>query len=75
MSTLMELEKDVNEIAKVIAAALKVDVEIVDTDYIKVAVIGKLEHMKGKKISGVGYKKPFATGKRYIIDKPGENEL
>ena len=39
MTALMDLENDVNDIAKAIAAALKVDVEITDTDLVKVAVV------------------------------------
>lgn len=77
MTALMKLERDVNEVAAAIAAALKVDVEIVDTDLIRVAVIGKLEYMKGKKLftSGFSYRRSINTGQNYIIDLPGENEL
>lgn len=77
MTALMKIEKDVNEIAKAIAAALKVDVEIVDTDLIRVAVVGKLGYMKGKRLftSGVSYKRAFTTGERYIIHSPGVNVL
>lgn len=77
MTALMKIEKDVNEIAKAIAAALKVDVEIVDTDLIRVAVVGKLGYMKGKRLftSGVSYKRAFSTGERYIIHSPGVNVL
>ncbi|HCX61938.1 sigma 54-interacting transcriptional regulator [Sedimentibacter sp.] len=77
MTALMESEKDVNEIAKAIASALKVDVEIVDTELIRVAVVGKLEYMKGKKLftSGFNYKRSINTGEKYIIELPGENEL
>lgn len=77
MTALMKIEKNVNEIAKAIAAALKVDVEIVDTDLIRVAVVGKLGYMKGKRLftSGVSYRRAFSTGERYIIHSPGVNVL
>ncbi|MEL7646889.1 MAG: sigma 54-interacting transcriptional regulator [Sedimentibacter sp.] len=77
MTILMELEKDVNEVAKAVAAVLNVDVEIVDTDLIRVAVVGKLEYMKGKKLftSGFNYRRSINTGEKYIIDLPGEINL
>lgn len=77
MTNLMKMQKDINEIAQAIAAILKVDVEIVDTELIRVAVIGKLEYMKGKKLftNGHGYRRSLNTGEKYIIDSPGENEL
>ncbi len=77
MSTLMELEKDLSEIAKAIAAALKVDVEIVDTDLIKVAVVGRLEYLKGKKFDkpGKAYRNSIETGEKCIIESTGEDEL
>mgnify|MGYP000944181131 CR=1 FL=1 len=69
MTSLMKIENHVNEFAKAIAAALKVDVEIVDTELFRVAVVGKLAHMKEKKLftSGVNYKRSFKSKKgRYI---------
>ncbi|MDF2676183.1 MAG: domain S-box [Bacillota bacterium] len=77
MSTLMNLENDLNEIVKAIAAALKVDVEIVDTDLIRVAVVGRLEYLKGKKFDkpGKAYRKSIDTGEKFIIEATGEDEL
>lgn len=77
MTVLTKISDDINEVAKAIAAALKVDVEIVDTELVRVAVVGKLEYMKGKKLFTYGhnYRRAFKTGEKYIIDSPGNNEM
>jgi len=74
---LIKIQSTVDEVAKAITAALGVDVEIVDTDLIRVAVTGKLRERKGKKLFTYGYmyRNALSKLKSYVINYPGQEEL
>lgn len=74
---LMKIQPRVEEVAEAISAVLGVDVEIVDTDLIRVAVTGRLSNRKGKKLFTYGhmYRRALNSLKSYVIYSPGKEEL
>jgi len=73
----MKIQPRVEEVAEAISAVLGVDVEIVDTDLIRVAVTGRLRKRKGKKLftSGYMYRRALNSLQSYVVNSPGEEKL
>ena len=74
---LKKMQKTINKYALVLSQVLKVDVEIVDDKLFRVAGTGRFKERINLNISDEGYvfKKIIETGKRRIIDNPGEHQI
>jgi sigma-54 dependent transcriptional regulator, acetoin dehydrogenase operon transcriptional activator AcoR len=76
MSYLMTIQQDVDKFAKVIHDVLKVDVTIVDDNFVRVTGTGKFNDTIGTTIGlNTVFAKVLETGKSYFIDNPGQCEL
>lgn len=76
MYHLRDIKSTVQQTADAIAAALKIEVEIVDADLIRVAGTGKYKSRCGIPMDdGFVYRHVMKTGVPVIIDNPGYNEL
>lgn len=67
--------KHVKKYASVIASVMKVDVEIVDTDMVRVAGTGIYRDQVGVKAKGSVYRDVLKTGTPHIIKDPGKDPL
>ena len=74
-SLLQEIQQDVIKYAEVISNAIKVDVEIVDQDMMRIAGTGILKGQVGEFISGTVYRKVMETGESQVIENPREHEI
>jgi transcriptional regulator with PAS, ATPase and Fis domain len=76
-SLLKKVQDTIIKHAKVIASVLKVDVEIVDENLIRIAGTGIYKNDINKSISSSGdvYKYVLKSGEQKIITNPRENEL
>jgi len=72
---LNQIAKHVKKYANVISSVMKVDVEIVDQDLIRIAGTGIFSKKIGVKATGCVYKDVLKTGKSHIINEPGKDKL
>jgi len=72
---LSQIAEHVKKYANVISSAMKVDVEIVDRDMIRIAGTGIFLKKIGIAAKGSVYKDVFKTGKSHIIREPGKDKL
>ncbi len=77
MSLLKEIQDTVNQYAEIIAQVIKVDVEIVDTDLIRIAGTGFYKDRIGEYMADEGfvYRAVLETGESQVIMDPGHNKL
>lgn len=74
---LMDIREYVLKLAEVISEVLRVDVEIVDSSFIRIAGTGRY---KGKSCVNIEeesfiYKKVFESGKKQVVENPGFHRL
>lgn len=76
-SILREIQDTVVKYAEIIAKVTKVDVEIVDTDLVRIAGTGVYREGLNQSMAGEGfvYKTAITTGKAQVIEKPGQDQL
>ncbi|MER2008181.1 MAG: sigma 54-interacting transcriptional regulator [Psychrobacillus sp.] len=73
---LQDIQQDVQSIADAIATVLKLEVEIADADYVRIACTGKLQIDLLKKLEGnLVYKTVMETKQPIIIRNPGYEEV
>lgn len=70
---LIEIREYVLKLAEVISEVLRVDVEIVDVDYIRIAGTGRYKNKSCVSIEGENfiYEKVIKTGRKQVIENPG----
>lgn len=76
-SILMEIQPSIKRYADILSKVLKVDVEIADSNLVRVAGTGMYRNLTNRSMEKEGYiyKHILKTGQPQIIDKPGESEL
>lgn len=76
-SILMEIQPSIKRYADILSKVLKVDVEIADSNLVRVAGTGMYRNLINRSMEKEGYiyKHILKTGQPQIIDKPGESEL
>lgn len=74
---LLDIKDYVFKLAEVISEILRVDVEIVDINMIRVAGTGIYNEKIGKIVEGANivYKKVLESGKKQVIENPGYHKL
>ncbi|WP_037029995.1 sigma-54-dependent Fis family transcriptional regulator [Psychrilyobacter atlanticus] len=72
---LIQIEKHVKQYAAIISSAMKVDVEIIDKDMIRIAGTGIFKKSVGVTAKGSVYKDVLKTGEPHIIREPGKDKL
>jgi sigma-54 dependent transcriptional regulator, acetoin dehydrogenase operon transcriptional activator AcoR len=77
VSLLMEIQDTVIKYSKIIADIIRVEVEIVDSNLVRIAGTGIYKDKLNQDISEEGYvyKNVLQTGERSIIEDPGTHEL
>jgi transcriptional regulator with PAS, ATPase and Fis domain len=76
MSCLQEIQSTVQKTADAIADVLKIEVEIADSDLVRVAGTGKYKDQCGHvMLDGFVYHHVLGTGRTVIIENPGHHEL
>jgi transcriptional regulator with PAS, ATPase and Fis domain len=76
MRTLRSIEQTVRKTAEAMKEVLKIDVEIVDTDMVRIASTGQYESQLGEvMIEGFIYRHVLTTGQTVVIENPGEHAL
>ena len=76
MRTLASIETTVKKTAEAIKEVLKVDVEIVDTDMIRIASTGQYEAQQGQvMLDSFIYRHVLETGNTVLIENPGSHKL
>lgn len=75
--SLIEIRDYVLKLAEVISEVLRVDVEIVDTDFIRIAGTGRYKNKACVSIEGQNnvYIKVIETGRKQVIENPGFHKL
>lgn len=76
-SILRKIQDTVIKYAEIIAKVTKVDVEIVDSELVRIAGTGIYREALNQSMAGEGfvYKTAIKTGKAQIIEQPGQNPL
>lgn len=76
-SILKEIQDTVVKYAEIIAKVTKVDVEIVDTDLVRIAGTGFYRKGLNESMAGEGfvYKTAISTGKSQVVQQPGQDCL
>lgn len=72
---LAQVKKHVKKYATIISSAMKVDVEIIDKDMIRIAGTGIFKKSVGVTAKGSVYKDVLKTGEPHIIKEPGKDKL
>lgn len=76
MSCLREMKGTVQKTAEAIADVLKIEVEIADTELVRVAGTGKYKDQCGQVMQdGFVYRHVLETGNTVLIKNPGEHQL
>jgi Transcriptional regulator containing PAS, AAA-type ATPase, and DNA-binding domains len=76
MSLLQEIHYIVQRTAEAIADVLKIEVEIADSDLVRVAGTGQYREQCGSVMQdGFVYRHVLSTGNTIVIEKPGHHEL
>jgi sigma-54 dependent transcriptional regulator, acetoin dehydrogenase operon transcriptional activator AcoR len=75
-SVLIKIKETVGKYANVLSEILKVDVEIVDSNLVRVAGTGRFNVQLDKDMSPEGhvYKRVIERGEKTVIDNPGQHE-
>lgn len=75
--TLKEISEVVNKYSKLLSSILKLDVEVVDSNFERIAGTGIYKDGIGENIESEGYvyKRALLSGESQIIENPGENIL
>jgi sigma-54 dependent transcriptional regulator, acetoin dehydrogenase operon transcriptional activator AcoR len=75
-STLMKIKDTVGKYANVLSEILKVDVEIVDSNLVRVAGTGRFNKQLDADMSSEGhvYKMVIDRGEKMVIENPGQHE-
>jgi len=75
--SLMEIREYVLKLAEVISEVLRVDVEIVDCNLIRIAGTGRYKNKACVSIQGESfiYRKVLETGKKQVVENPGFHKL
>lgn len=74
---LIEISKYVSKLAEVIAEVLRVDVEIIDNNFIRIAGTGRYKEKCGESIKGENfiYSKVILQGKKQVVENPGFHKI
>lgn len=76
MSALQEIQSTVQKTAEAISDVLKIEVEIADSNLVRVAGTGRYKEQCGNiMLDGFVYRHVLTTGKTVVIEDPGYNEL
>lgn len=76
MSLLQEIYHTVQRTAEAIAEVLKIEVEIADSDLVRIAGTGQYKNQCGRIMQdGFVYRHVLTTGNTIVIEKPGHHEL
>jgi transcriptional regulator with PAS, ATPase and Fis domain len=77
MGVLLKIGSTCQEVAEAISLALGIDVEIVDTNLIRIAVTGKYSGYIGKPLftGATGYKYAIDNSVPYLIKQPGQDKI
>ncbi|KKM12166.1 transcriptional regulator [Clostridiales bacterium PH28_bin88] len=76
MSRLSQVRENGQQVAEAIAAALKMEVEIIDTDLVRVAGTGKVRGDVGTRLlRGLVNKHVLQTGQHVFINEPGYHPI
>ncbi len=75
-SVLIKIKETVGKYANVLSEILKVDVEIVDSNLVRVAGTGRFNVQLDKDMSSEGhvYRRVIERGEKTVIDNPGQHE-
>lgn len=72
---LVQIKNHVKKYAAIISSTIKVDVEIIDKDMIRIAGTGIFKKSVGVTAKGSVYKDVLKTGKPHVIKEPGKDRL
>lgn len=74
---LKKIQDTVVKYANILSQILKVDVEIVDKELVRIAGTGEYKNLINESIKNEGnvYKRVLSTGKSQVISNPGVNEI
>jgi len=75
LSYLLEIADTVQEVADAIAAILKVEVEIIDSDQYRVGGTGSVRKLGPKQRWGYVNKYVIKTGQHFILTNPGSHQI
>ena len=76
MSFLQQIQQTVQKTAEAISDVLKIEVEIADSDLVRVAGTGQYKEQCGSiMLDGFVYQHVLTTGNTVVIENPGYNEL
>jgi len=76
MSSLQAIHQTVQRTAEAISAVLKIEVEIADSNLVRIAGTGQYKEQCGSVMpDGFVYQHVLATGRTVIIENPGDHEL
>lgn len=76
MYSLQEIRETVQQTAEAIAEALLMEVEIADSQLMRIAGTGRYQHQCGKMLQdGFVYRHVIQSGQSVMIDRPGHHEL
>lgn len=76
MYSLQEIRETVQQTAEAIAEALLMEVEIADSQLMRIAGTGRYQHQCGKLLQdGFVYRHVIQSGQSVMIDSPGNHEL
>lgn len=76
MSLLQQIQVTVQRTAEAIADVLKIEVEIADSELVRIAGTGEYREQCGRVMQdGFVYRHVLSTGDTIIIEKPGHHEL
>lgn len=76
MYSLQEIRETVQQTAEAIAEALLMEVEIADSQLMRIAGTGRYQHQCGKMLQdGFVYRHVIQSGQSVMIDSPGNHEL
>lgn len=76
MSLLQEIQVTVQRTAEAIADVLKIEVEIADSELVRIAGTGEYREQCGKVMQdGFVYRHVLSTGDTIVIENPGHHEL
>ena len=72
---LIHIKKHIEKYATIISSVMKIDVEIIDKNMVRIAGTGILKKDVGVVAKGAVYKEVLKTGEAYIIKEPGKDKL
>jgi transcriptional regulator with GAF, ATPase, and Fis domain len=76
MYYLRDIQSTVQQTAEAIRDVLKIEVEVVDADMVRIATTGQYEEQCGQiMVEGFVYQHVLKTGKTVVVENPGYHEL